>query len=177
MSCSPSYGPSPPQDKAYTNFQVFDRLVAKNLVACNLNGKSLTVDDIVVNNSITAPGVTINSVGQYNPVVLALTGITIVSGPTADYVKTGDVVQVTGSAEILFTGGAATLTIDLPIPAAATSAGSPKGICTYIQNPPALNSSAGVVYPFFSVAQAAEIYFAAVGLPGVIVFTFSYIAA
>jgi len=115
--------------------------------------------------------------GQYIPNIISFANITVTGGLTADYVQVGDVVEVTGSAEISFTGGEPNLTISLPVPAAATSAGFPKGICNYMQTPVTSNFSAGVVFPLVSVAQAAELYFQLVGPPGVIVFSFTYISA
>lgn len=173
-SCPTVYGPSPPQDKAYNNFRTLDNLVTKNLVACSMNGKSLVVDNLVVNNNINLPSTTY---GSYNPNVVSSTGVTITSGPVANFFQTGNVVQVTGSMGINVVGGALTVNITLPILAVGTSDGFPQGLCNYLQDPPALNSGSGIVYPFLGLSQTAELSFTAPGVPGKILFTFSYIGA
>lgn len=174
MSCASSLGYTPPQDKTYNNLVVLDRLVAKNLVGCNLNGKTLVVDDLVVNNSILAPQ---STNGQYNPTIVSISaGLTVTSAPVANFLRVGEVVTVSGSIGLLDALNLEkVIQLSLPFPTVT----QPLGVVTWIQSPPgAVNSASGAVYPFTGTPDVAEITVTfPAGIPGVVVFQFSYVAA
>lgn len=176
-----AYSPSPPKDVAYNNTHVLDRLVTRHLVACNLTGKNLVVDSLVVNNDVVLPTPTVlpgTTYGTYNPVVLISTNIIVTSGPTATFYQNGKVVNVTGSMGVNIGAAPLTCTISLPVVADAGSFGLPEGLCNYLQDPLPFNSGAGIVFPFSSTPQVAEIHFTGPGgIPGRLAFTFSYVAA
>ena len=180
MSCV-TFGSTPPQDKSYQNLCVKNTIVTKNLVACNLQGGTLTVDNLKVTNTASLP-VDPTSSGTYEPQVISFTGLSFVDplDPiVARYTRVGEVITVYGSVNIQTMGvPPRTLNISLPFPAQATTEGFPVGTCTWIQVPLFSSRGAGVVYPFQSLSQTAEIYLQSPGgSTGPLVFTFSYFAA
>jgi len=171
LSGCPTTGFVPPQDRGYQNLRVNDTLVARKVVFCDTTSNTLEVNNLIVNNQILTPD---STSGSYTPTVVFQTGISV--GPNAlqaTFNTIGKVTFVSGQTSLTPGLAPCYFTISLPT---ANSFSTPIGTANWVQDPPVFNTGAGAVAALNgSPSNVAEITFAGPGgIPGVVVFVFSY---